>query len=346
MNFLQRLTSKSAAPTDAYGSVSTLEENDTSSPHADSLQDADNFKFDTNTTAAVIIKDKLKDSPFLSDLSAGAPPSSPSKIKSSSSTGNVFSSWSAAGNALATIVKKDTASTSNDAEPEAEGKLMEEININWNYVSPAEPRASNDKDVVSGEERLKQTRKVLEEEKQGQFATHLHAAVISQDLNALKQLNHKGADLSAKNSRGQCVLHVASSYGYPHMVKSLLQFKANADCRDEDGQTPLHMAASGRLDGDLEGRLACIALLLSCKANLELPDKVGRAPLHVAAQTGNLESVIRLLDAGAGRAPRDRNGMRPVDLASMAGYTHIVDYLTSIDTAAQVGKLQQYSKYL
>lgn len=37
-------------------------------------------------------------------------------------------------------------------------------------------------------------------QKQGQFATHLHAAVISQDLNALKQLNHKGADLSAKNS--------------------------------------------------------------------------------------------------------------------------------------------------
>lgn len=41
-----------------------------------------------------------------------------------------------------------------------------------------------------------------------------------------------------------------------------------------------------------------------------------------------------------------QNGMRPVDLASMAGYNHIVDYLTSIDTAAQVGKLQQYSKYL
>ncbi len=34
------------------------------------------------------------------------------------------------------------------------------------------------------------------------------------------------------------------------------------------------MAASGRLDGDLEGRLACIALLLSYRANMELPDKV------------------------------------------------------------------------
>lgn len=42
----------------------------------------------------------------------------------------------------------------------------------------------------------------------------------------------------------------------------------------QDGQTPLHMAASGRLDGDLDGRLACIALLLSSKANVELPDKV------------------------------------------------------------------------
>ncbi len=42
----------------------------------------------------------------------------------------------------------------------------------------------------------------------------------------------------------------------------------------QDGQTPLHMAASGRLDGDLEGRLACIALLLAAKANMELPDKV------------------------------------------------------------------------
>lgn len=35
-----------------------------------------------------------------------------------------------------------------------------------------------------------------------------------------------------------------------------------------------------------------------------------------------------------------------MDLASMAGFTYIVDHLTAIDTAAQIGKLQQYSKYL
>ena len=41
-----------------------------------------------------------------------------------------------------------------------------------------------------------------------------------------------------------------------------------------------------------------------------------------------------------------QNSMRPVDLASVAGYNHIVEYLTSIDTTAQVGKLRQYAKYL
>ena len=38
--------------------------------------------------------------------------------------------------------------------------------------------------------------------------------------------------------------------------------------------------------------------------------------------------------------------MRPVDLAATAGFSYVVDHLTAIDTAAQIGKLQQYSKYL
>ena len=171
MNFLQRLSSKSAAP-DTYGSVSTLEENDTSSPQVDSLQDADNFKFtDSSNKPAVIIKDKLKGSPFLSDKPTENPSSFPSKIKSTDSavtnTGNLFSSWSAAGqNALAAITKKDSSSVSKESEAEpTEGKLMGEINIDWNYVTPAEPRkgAAGDNDMTD-EERAKQTKKVLEDE--------------------------------------------------------------------------------------------------------------------------------------------------------------------------------------
>ena len=150
-----------------------MEENATTSPQVDSLQDADNFKFGTGSShaPAVVIKDKLKGSPFLADTPSDLPPASPSMIKASNSiasnTGNLFSSWSAAGqNALAAITKKDTASTSKDSEPEpTDGKLMGEIKINWNYVTPAEPRTSADgEDGMSDAERLKQTKKVLEEE--------------------------------------------------------------------------------------------------------------------------------------------------------------------------------------
>lgn len=185
MNFLQRLSSKAAVPSDAYGSISTMEENATTSPQVDSLQDADNFKFGTGSShaPAVVIKDKLKGSPFLADMPSDLPPASPSMIKASNSiasnTGNLFSSWSAAGqNALAAITKKDTASTSKDSEPEpTDGKLMGEININWNYVTPTEPRTSaNGEDGMSDAERLKQTKQVLEEEvclvKLGLFGVH------------------------------------------------------------------------------------------------------------------------------------------------------------------------------
>ena len=87
MNFLQRLTSKSAATDDAYGSVSTAEdEHATSSPYADSLQDSDNIKFQRNSNApAVVIKDKLKGSPFQDDGPLADAPASPA-VKSSNST--------------------------------------------------------------------------------------------------------------------------------------------------------------------------------------------------------------------------------------------------------------------
>ena len=67
-------------------------------------------------------------------------------------------------------------------------------------------------------------------------------------------------------------------------------------CHVQDGQTPLHMAASGRLDGDMEGRLACITHLLAAKANLELPDKV--LALHLGAIQRKLH--VQLLCSGTG----------------------------------------------
>lgn len=80
--------------------------------------------------------------------------------------GNFFGSWSAAGqSAVAAFTAQNNTSTSKTAESEpTEGKLMGKINIDWNYVQ-AKPEASqSNQGDMSDDEKLKQTKKVLEEE--------------------------------------------------------------------------------------------------------------------------------------------------------------------------------------
>lgn len=169
MNFLKQLSFKAPPAPDAYGCVSTLEENPTSMPTAHTYQDSENFNFNQNQTQgpAVVIRDKLRGSPFLEDDQLAKPPASPSKIKAAGSTAvsslatntsNLFGAISSL-----TTKKEASSSSSKDTEPEAShGKLMGEINIDWDYVAPIEKRSGEE--GSTDEDKLKQTQKVLEEE--------------------------------------------------------------------------------------------------------------------------------------------------------------------------------------
>lgn len=168
MNFLRQISFKPPPAPDAYGCVSTLEENPTSTPAAESYQESENFHFRQTSSQgpAVVIRDKLRGSPFLDDASLQPPPASPSKIKAAGSTAasNIAASTSVIFGSIASMTrKKEDPSTSKDTEPEqAQGKLMGEININWDYVAPVEKRASDE--GTTDDDKLKQTQKVLEEE--------------------------------------------------------------------------------------------------------------------------------------------------------------------------------------
>lgn len=41
-----------------------------------------------------------------------------------------------------------------------------------------------------------------------------------------------------------------------------------------------------------------------------------------------------------------QDGLRPVDLANMLGFSDMVIHLTNIDTKAQVDKIKQYQQWL
>ena len=74
----------------------------------------------------------------------------------------------------------------------------------------------------------------------GQCCTRL---LTSGQLEVVKWLVEKGADVNATNKDGRTVLHSAADSGQLDVVKWLVEKGADVNATDKDGKTVLHMAA-------------------------------------------------------------------------------------------------------
>ena len=131
------------------------------------------------------------------------------------------------------------------------------------------------------------------------------------------------ANFNCSDSNGWTPLHHACREGHLDMVKMLIaEFKADVNCSDSNGWTPLHHACR-------EGHLDMVKMLIAeFKADVNCSDSNGWTPLHHACREGHLDMVKMLIaEFKADVNCSDSNGWTPLHHACSKGHLGLVRML-------------------
>ncbi|GFS56364.1 hypothetical protein NPIL_568051 [Nephila pilipes] len=181
--------------------------------------------------------------------------------------------------------------------------------------------------------------------------TSLHYAAYVGNLEVVKYLMDSWANLHVKDTVcGRKPVHIAAREGHIDVIELFLNRGVKVSDADENSWAPLHYAA-------WNGHQRVIEFLLSNGVDVDDTNKNGWTPLHCAAGSGNLEIVKFLIERGANINARNNDGKIPLDIARANGQIEIIDILdgrnterksptyTSLHDAAKDGDLEAV-KYL
>ncbi|KAJ0080733.1 hypothetical protein Patl1_10448 [Pistacia atlantica] len=90
--------------------------------------------------------------------------------------------------------------------------------------------------------------------------TALHAAVLSEDLDIVKEILEKKRSLTKETDQnGWIPLHYAAYYGHVSIVQQLLEFDRSSAYKEEKqrNMTALHMAPSQGYENIMEAIISC-----------------------------------------------------------------------------------------
>jgi ankyrin repeat protein len=148
----------------------------------------------------------------------------------------------------------------------------------------------------------------------------------------VKLLLDKKADVNAKNNDGTTPLHMAAQDGHRDAAELLLANGAEVNAKDNKGLTPLHWAAQN-------GHRDVAEFLLANGTDVNAKDSNGDTALHYAAVNGHTDLAELLLASHAEVNEKDNNGLMPLHAAAAGGHK---DYGGT--TADQQGRCQRQSQ--
>lgn len=153
-------------------------------------------------------------------------------------------------------------------------------------------------------------------------STLLIEAVATNNLELVKSLLKKGANIHQSTHLNCSPLYIACQLNYLDIAKELIRNGANVNQATLSGCTPLYMASE-------RGYLAIVRELIRNGANLNQGTHANQCtPLFMASQEGRFEIVKELIQNGANvNSTTINNGCSSLYFASQEGYLEIVQIL-------------------
>jgi ankyrin repeat protein len=161
-------------------------------------------------------------------------------------------------------------------------------------------------------------------------ATPLHAATIQGHEEVVKLLLTRGANINVQDNRRATPLHYALVTENELMIKLLIERHANLNVVDEEGQTPaatiMHEGYAGANQGPETAEARASHRRCAEIARILLAAGAN-ATIHLAAYAGDLEKVKSIVATGTDVNTRDKDGRTALHWAAVAGRKDVAVFL-------------------